>query len=172
MTRAFVSIGSNISPGKNVKSAIGMLSAKEHVVKISTVYRTEPEGHKNQPAYYNCVIEINTEKPPLQLKNSVLKPIEKSLGRERSADKYASRTIDLDLIIYDSLVLVTDKMTLPDPMIVCRSFLAIPLMELSPDLVLPGWNVPIDKVAGKLSQANMEPLKEYTEQVRKEISHA
>jgi len=84
------------------------------------------------------VVEIETNFSPEELKYKVLRKIEKDLGRRRSRDKYASRTIDLDLILYDELIVKGDNFTLPDPQIAKRPYLAIPLYELNPALVLPG----------------------------------
>ena len=65
------------------------------------VYRTEPLGRPEQPRYYNCVVEIETGIARVELKQTLLRPIEDALGRTHTADKFASRTIDLDLIVYD-----------------------------------------------------------------------
>ncbi|MGE5172262.1 MAG: 2-amino-4-hydroxy-6-hydroxymethyldihydropteridine diphosphokinase [Betaproteobacteria bacterium] len=171
MARAFVSIGSNIEPAENVKEALHLLGRQVDIRAVSTVYRTEPIGPQGQPSYYNCVIEIETELPPRELKHRVLRRIEEALGRRRSGDNYAARTIDLDLILYDELVLTTDDLTLPDPDIVRRPFLAIPLHELEPGLVVPGSGSSIDEAASRLSRRGMKPLKSYTERIRKDILH-
>ena len=104
MARAFVAIGSNIDAAANVRAAVRALALRMPVVAISTVYRTEPEERPEQPPFYNCVVEINAEIAPLELKFQVLRPIEEALERRRTSDKYAPRTIDLDLILYDDLV--------------------------------------------------------------------
>jgi len=171
MVRAFIGIGSNINPAENVRKAILLLSKDEHISGISTVYETLPEGGLYQPRYYNCVVEIETKTPAEELKHKVLRKIEKDLGRKRSKDKFASRTIDLDLTIYDDLVLKTDDFTLPDPHITSRPYLAVPLYELSPKLVLPGSGLSIKELALKLSREGMQPLYEYTENLRKEITN-
>ncbi|OGC84122.1 MAG: 2-amino-4-hydroxy-6-hydroxymethyldihydropteridine diphosphokinase [candidate division Zixibacteria bacterium RBG_16_43_9] len=169
MVRAFIGVGSNINPAENVKNAIRLLSKKVNILGISTVYQTQPEGGLKQPPYYNCVVEIETKASPEELKNRVLRKIEKDLGRKRSRDKYASRTIDLDLILYDDLELKKDDFTLPDPQIASRPYLAIPLYELNPDLVLPGSDLRIKKLALNLSREGMQPLYNYTELLKKEI---
>jgi 2-amino-4-hydroxy-6-hydroxymethyldihydropteridine diphosphokinase len=171
MTRAFVSVGSNINPGDNVREALKRLSRVERILRISTVYMTEPLGRPEQSPYYNGVIAIQTRREPLVLKEQVLRRIEKDLGRERSEDKYAPRTIDLDLILYDDLVLKTDDLTLPDPQILQRPFLALPLKELEPALVIPDSGFSIEEVAAALSCDGMKPLHGYTELLRKEFCH-
>jgi dihydroneopterin aldolase/2-amino-4-hydroxy-6-hydroxymethyldihydropteridine diphosphokinase len=171
VARAFVSVGSNINPAENVRKAIHTLALQTRVVGISTVYCTEPMGRPEQSPYYNCVVEIETEAPPAELKHQVLRRIEADLGRERSEDRYAPRTIDLDLIVYDDLVMKTNDLTLPDPQILHRPFLAIPLHELAPELTLPGSDMRIEEVVAAPPQGNMKPLESYTEHLRRAIRH-
>ncbi len=171
MTRVFVSVGSNIEPDENVRKAIHVLSRRARVLGISTVYLTEPEGRPEQPPYYNCVVEIETSLPPAELKRTVLRRIEDELGRKRERDKYAARTIDLDLIVYGDLVLRTEDLTIPDPEIMRRPFLAVPLSELAPDLKLPGSGLDMKEAATTLPRDKMRPLTAYTDILRREILH-
>jgi len=168
MVRAYIAIGSNIDPAGHVRAAIRRLAHQAHLVGISTVYQTDALGRPEQSPYYNCIAEIETELPPLALKQTILRPIEDSLGRRRSADKYAPRTIDLDLIVYGDLVLHADGLTLPDPEINKRPFLAIPLFELAPDMVLAGCDRRIEEIAAKQPREGMRPLRGYTRALRRE----
>jgi dihydroneopterin aldolase/2-amino-4-hydroxy-6-hydroxymethyldihydropteridine diphosphokinase len=169
MTRAFIGIGSNIEPAENVRAAIRSLARQTRLVAISTVYLTEAVGRTEQPPYYNCVVEIETEAPPADIKFGLLRGIENKLGRQRTADKYAPRTIDLDLIVYGDLTLDAEGIKLPDPEILERPFLAIPLSELAPDLVLAGYGLRIGEVAAKLPPDGMQPLPDYTKSLREEL---
>jgi 2-amino-4-hydroxy-6-hydroxymethyldihydropteridine diphosphokinase len=171
MARAFISIGSNIDPEINVRNAILRLGATTRVKAISTVYRTEPVGPPGQPPFYNCVVEIETDLAPRELKFRLLRRIEGELGRTRGGDKFAARTIDLDLILYGDLVMTTEDLTLPDPDIMRRPFLAVPLQELAPGLALPGSDVRINEAVRALPRKGMTPLENYTERMRKEILH-
>jgi len=171
MARAFVSVGSNVDPEDNIKKAVRLLGAQTRILAISTVYFTEPIDRSGQPSYYNCVLEIETGTPPLDLKLAILRPIEDSLGRLRSSDKFAPRTIDLDLILYDDIALAGEELTLPDPDILQRPFLAIALYELAPDLVLSGSTTPIVDIVATLLRKTMKPLESYTEVLRGEIRH-
>lgn len=164
-------MGSNIEPEENVKKALQLLASKVRIVGISTIYSSEAEGRSKQPSYYNCVIEIETDIPPKELKHTVLRKLEVELGRKRTRDKDAPRTIDLDLILYGDLVQKTKDLVLPDPQIPNRPFLAIPLHELEPDLILPGIGLPIKKAAAHLQPVIMIPLKSYTGLLKKEILH-
>ncbi len=171
MSRAFIGVGSNIDPDNNVRLALQLLATRVHVLGISTVYQTEPLGAREQNPFYNCVVELETDLPPEQLLVSVLRKVEEQLGRIRTADKYAPRTIDLDLLLYGELVMNTAHLTLPDPDIMRRPFLAIPLYELAPELLLPGSKIPIKEVAEKLSQEKMMALRNYTICLRENIDY-
>jgi 7,8-dihydro-6-hydroxymethylpterin-pyrophosphokinase len=101
---------------------------------------------------------------------SVLRRIEHDLGRIRTDDKYAPRTIDLDILVYDDLVVETDGVVIPDPEIANRPFLAIPLCELDPGLTLPDSGLAVCDLAGRFAPSDMEPLREYTDSLRDSIS--
>ncbi len=171
MARAFISIGSNIDPETNVRNAILRLTETARVKAISTVYRTEPIGPPGQPPFYNCVVELETDLPPRDLKFRLLRRLESEMGRTRGTDKFTARTIDLDLILYDELVTTSADLTLPDPDILSRPFLVIALHELSPELVLPGSGVRISDVMPALPRTGMKLLEKYTERIRKEVHH-
>ena len=166
MPRAFIAIGSNIAPEVNVRAAIRALLAETRVIAISTIYRTEPERHPKHPPFYNGVIEVETARSPQALKFELLRSIEASLGRQRTSDKDAPRTIDLDLLLYGDQVLNTGCLTLPEPDISDRAVVAIPLAELAPDLVLPGTPTTISMLASKLSPTAMIPLAHYTARLK------
>jgi dihydroneopterin aldolase/2-amino-4-hydroxy-6-hydroxymethyldihydropteridine diphosphokinase len=170
MARAFVSIGSNIDPEENVSKAIGLLNRQVRILGISTVYVTEPVGRPEQPAYYNCVISIDTPLLPLELKRTVLRPIEDGLGRVRGEDRFSPRTIDLDLVLYEDLVIQSGELTLPDPEIRSRPFLAGPLFELAPNLIMPDSKEPIAAIAARMRGSDMKPLVAYTNRLIREIT--
>lgn len=172
MTRAFIAVGSNIAPARNVREALRRLALDEAVAGISTVYRTPAKGRPEQPKYYNCVVEIETATPPRELKFRVLRRIEKELGRERSADKGAARTIDLDLIWYGEVVMKAADLVLPDPQIVARPFLAVPLCQLAPGLVIPGSSLRVCDATAGLPRDGMEPLETYGNSLRKLLLRA
>ncbi len=167
MVRAFVAIGSNIDPAGNVHRALLLLSQHVRVAKLSTVYQTRAEGRPEQEDFYNCVVEIATDLPPLELKFNVLRLIESDLKRQRTGDKYAPRTIDLDLILYGDLILSTSELVLPDPDILRRFFIAGSLAELAPDLIVPGSEARAAEIAARLPRGEAEPLASYTAQLRR-----
>ena len=129
MSVAFIAVGANIEPEKNIRAALTMLQQQTQVIGSSTFYRTKPIGRRDQPAYINGVWQIETELPPTEVKTRLLLPIEQQLGRVRTGDKFAPRTIDLDLILYDDLVLDDSDIKLPHPDI-ARPFVYFPVVEL------------------------------------------
>lgn len=171
MARVFMSVGSNINPEENVREAIRRLGRQVRIVGLSTFYRDQAEGRPEQPAFYNGVVEVETEMPAAELKRGVLRRIEQELGRKRTEDKYAPRTIDLDILVYGDLAVTTGDLVIPDPQIPHRPFLAIPLHELAPELVLPGLEVAVREIAARFADHKMEPLKDYTKLLRGDIEH-
>jgi dihydroneopterin aldolase/2-amino-4-hydroxy-6-hydroxymethyldihydropteridine diphosphokinase len=171
MPRAFIAIGSNIEPEQNVRRALRLLARAVRVDAVSTVYRTAALGRAEQPDFYNCVAAIETERPPRELKREVLRRIEQQLGRTRTEDKHAARTIDLDLIVYDDVAQADGDVALPEPGIETRPFLAIALHELAPDLTLPGSGRRIADIAAALADQPMERLPEYSARLRREVAH-
>jgi 2-amino-4-hydroxy-6-hydroxymethyldihydropteridine diphosphokinase len=169
MARIFISIGSNIEPFENVRKALIELKEVVDIRAISTVYLTEPYGPGDVPDYLNCMVEVETNLDPVEFKFSVIRIIEKRLGRVRGEDRFAPRTIDLDIIIYGNLMLNEDGVIIPDPAIREMPFLAIPLYEIAPDLVIPGWNITVSEIAEKMAPYGMEPLDDFTESLRKLI---
>ncbi len=170
MVRAYVGVGSNLEPEAHVATAIRRLGASGRVAGVSTIYRTAPLGRPEQPPYSNAVVAVDTELGPHALREA-LRTIEAALGRRRTADRYASREIDLDIIVYGDLVIAEEGFQVPDPDILIRPFLAVPLYELSPALRLPGLGLAVRDLAARLGTAGMEPLIEYTRRIR-EMTHS
>jgi len=170
VARAFVAVGSNIDPSRNVAAAVRLLARRIRIVGFSEVYLTAPETRADQAPFYNLVVEVETDIPPGELKNDVLRAIERKLGRVRTEDKDAPRTIDLDLILYDDLRVETKGLVLPDPQILERSFLAIPLSELSPGLIVPGTGLSLKRIASEFSREGLKPVAGFAALLKKEIS--
>ncbi len=155
MPLAYISLGSNIEPERNIFAALRLLSERVRIISISSIYQTPPLERPEQDAYYNGVIAIETDLPPEQLKKNVLAPIEEQLGRRRGGDKYAPRTLDFDLLLYDDLALDTPQLTLPHPDLLKRFFIAAPLLELDPNLIVPGLNRPLAAIVSSQDRTEM-----------------
>jgi 2-amino-4-hydroxy-6-hydroxymethyldihydropteridine diphosphokinase len=169
LARVFIGIGSNIEPERNVRSALKLLSDVIDITGISKFYRCLAIDRPEQPDYYNGVIQAITGLAPHDLK-AELGSIEHKLGRVRTDDVYAARTIDLDLLVYDELVTHGD-LTLPDPDIRRRSFLALSLFELEPSLMLPDSRERVSDIAKAFSRDDLTPLEEFTQELRRDFLH-
>ena len=138
ISRAFIALGSNLQgPETQVKHALLALEKlpKTKLVKASGLYRTSPVGYINQPDFINAVAEISTELSPLELLDAILN-IEIEAGRKRPFAN-APRALDCDLLLYDDIKMVTEKLILPHPRMFERGFVLLPLAEISPNLTAP-----------------------------------
>ena len=133
MSIVYISIGSNIGDREeNCRKAIKLLKENGIALKReSSLYETEPWGVKNQPKFINMAIEVETDKEPEELLR-VLKEIEKEIGRKESV-KWGPRVIDLDIIFYNDLILKTENLEIPHPLLQERDFVLKPLSEIAPD---------------------------------------
>jgi len=163
---AYLGVGSNIDPETNLIAALDRLRRVVRVTGVSTVYRTAPLGRPEQASYLNGVWRIETGLGARPLKYDVLRPLESALGRVRTADRDAARTIDLDVLLYGDLVVDEPGLKLPDPALGERVFLAVPLLELAPDLVLPGTNEPLRAVVRRLPSGGLVPVHKFTGRLR------
>ena len=167
---AFIGVGSNIEPERNITDALARLSKRVDIKGISTFYKTTPILGKDQDDYFNGVWQISTSMPPEKLKFDVLRKIEQELHRNRESDKYASRTIDLDILLFGDLIIQEDNLTIPDPDIYKRSFIAFPLSELNPDLIMPDTKKPLVDLLSALSKDDMIPDITFTESLRRLVN--
>ena len=138
--RVFIAIGSNLGDREeNIIDAINLLIANGVDVKnISSIIETKPYGNVKQPDFLNCVVDAYTALPPRMLLET-LKAIEKQLGRTRTIH-WGPRTIDLDIIFYDELVIDTPDLKIPHPDMQNRLFVLEPLNQLAPNFVHPVLN--------------------------------
>ncbi|MEK6790549.1 MAG: 2-amino-4-hydroxy-6-hydroxymethyldihydropteridine diphosphokinase [Deltaproteobacteria bacterium] len=137
--RVFISIGSNVGDreGNSLKAVrlLGADAQKARVVKVSSLYETEPWGLIDQERFINAVVEISTALEPRAVLDH-LKSIERFCGR-REARRWGERIIDLDVIFYGNLVYNGDGLTIPHPLVHERAFVLVPLMEIAPEFVHP-----------------------------------
>ena len=166
---AYIGVGSNIEPECNIVDALARLSKHVKITGISYFYKTASLLREKQNDYLNGVWQISTSIHPEELKFGVLRTIEKELHRNRESDKYAPRTIDLDLLLYGDMVIHEENLTIPDPDIYKRSFIAFPLSELNPDLVMPDTRKPLSDILSALSKGSMIPDITFTENMRKMV---
>lgn len=166
---AFVGVGSNVEPERSIVAALERLRDMTHVTGSSTFYRTEPIGRPDQPWFVNGVWRIDMALSPTQIREKWLRPIEEALGRRRCDDKFAPRTIDLDLLLYDDLVI--DGLPHADLM---RPFACIPVRELLDDArdIEPGLRARMLALLPPMRQEAPpgEPLWALTNQLRQMLT--
>lgn len=138
MAKVYIGIGSNLGEREdNCLRAIGLLGENGiNVSKKSSLYETEPWGMKEQPRFINMAVEAETELAAGELQKS-LKSIESHMGRDKSAPTWGPRIIDLDILLYDSLVIDGPDLKIPHPLMHEREFVLRPLSEIAPDAVHP-----------------------------------
>ena len=140
MIRAYVGLGANLGDREEMlRLALERLAAEPSVelVAVSTLRETEPEDFLDQPRFLNGAAALETDLSPRQLL-ARLQLIECELGRRRAGPRFGPRVIDLDLLLYGSLVMSEPELELPHPRLHRRRFALEPLAELEPDLEIPG----------------------------------
>lgn len=146
---AFIAIGSNIEPEKHLPLSLARLTQLGELLRYSGVYQCPAIGPTPQPDFLNAAALVQTRLPPTEIREQ-LRRIEADLGRIRTSDKYAPRTTDLDLCLLGSLVLETPELVLPDPELLIRPHLAIPMAELDPSFVHPLSGETLEAIARRL----------------------
>lgn len=132
----YLSLGSNLGDRRaNLKQALSLLSESVEIVKVSSVYDTEPVGVGEQPRFLNLVCRLNTDVGPMQLL-SLIKGIEAGMGRDLSL-RDAPRIIDIDIIFYGDTIIESPELVIPHPRMRERAFVLIPFAEIAPDVVHP-----------------------------------
>jgi 2-amino-4-hydroxy-6-hydroxymethyldihydropteridine diphosphokinase len=137
---AYIGVGSNLdNPLEQVRRGIDSLQRvrDSSVVLQSGFYRSAPMGPQDQPDFVNAVVALMTQLAPGDLL-SLTKEIERSQGRDRSAERWGPRTLDLDLLAVSAVIMSGDDLTLPHPGIAERNFVLLPWREISPHYCVPG----------------------------------
>ncbi|MDW5265572.1 MULTISPECIES: 2-amino-4-hydroxy-6-hydroxymethyldihydropteridine diphosphokinase [Acidobacteriaceae] len=151
---AAVALGSNLESEfgdreANLREAVRRMRALGTVRAVSSFYDTEPVGYLAQPRFLNAALVLETELEPLELMRELL-AIEHAMGRQRMIAK-GPRVIDLDLLLYEAVVMATVELTLPHPEMHERRFVLEPLTEIAPGMVHPV----LGKTVGEMLVAGM-----------------
>ena len=139
MPLAFVALGANLAdPAVQVRAALEALTQlpESRLLRASSLYRTTPIGIHGQPDFINAVAALKTRLTPHALLNALF-VIEAQFGRRRDYH-HAPRTLDLDLLLYDTEALDTPNLQLPHPRMHLRAFVLAPLLEIAPECKIPG----------------------------------
>ncbi len=136
MTRSYIGLGSNMRDREaNLGKAVDLIAQSARILMTSSLYLTEPEGHKDQPDFLNSVACIDTDLNAGELLK-ILNGIEMKMGRERPFSG-APRLIDLDLLLYDGAIINEPGLEVPHPRMHLRSFVLVPMVEIAPEFIHP-----------------------------------
>lgn len=155
MIAAYIGLGSNLGDRKDfIHKALKMLAETENVdvTRVSDIIETAPLGGVNQPKYLNAVAQIKTALTAKDLHGTLLN-IEAAFGRTKK-EKWSSRTIDLDLLLFGEEIISSPDLTIPHPQMHLRSFVLKGLCQLDADLLHPVIKVTMKKLAGRLNDAD------------------
>lgn len=145
-TTVYLALGANLGDRRaTITAAIRQLAPAMLVEQVSSLYETVPAYVLDQPHFLNAVLRGYTALEPGALLTH-LKQIETGLGRTATV-RFGPRTIDIDILIYGDRQIATDHLTIPHPRMIERPFVLVPLAEIAPDLVPPGWRVPVKALA-------------------------
>ncbi|MGF6270787.1 2-amino-4-hydroxy-6-hydroxymethyldihydropteridine diphosphokinase [Lelliottia sp. F153] len=154
MTLAYIAIGSNLaSPLEQVNAAVQALSEipQSRLVQVSAFYRTPPLGPQDQPDYLNAAVVLETSLDAETLLDNTQR-IELQQGRQRKAERWGPRTLDLDIMLFGDEVINTDRLTVPHYDMKNRGFMLWPLWEVAPELTFPNG----ESLQAILQQLNAE----------------
>ena len=135
---AFLALGSNLGDREgNLQRAVDLLNAEPgiDVVGSSSVWETDPVGGPSQPDYLNAAVRLETDLAPHALLEACQRA-EAALGRVREV-RWGPRTIDIDVLLVDTLAVDVEDLTIPHPRMTERAFVLFPLLELEPEATLP-----------------------------------
>ena len=144
----YLSLGSNLGNRRaNLAKALRLLRDSVEIVKVSSVYDTEPVGVGEQPRFLNMMCCIDTDMGPKQLL-SFVKGIESKMGRELKL-RNAPRDIDIDIIFYGDTIMDTPELIIPHPRMRERAFVLVPFAEMAPEVVHPATGERVGDLAAK-----------------------
>lgn len=144
MAQVYIGLGTNRGDkAANLHTAIALLEdGVGEVLALSTFYASKPWGFESEHEFLNAVLLLKTDLTPYQLLSKT-QEIEQLMGRTKKTTlTYEDRVMDIDILLYDGLVLNEPTLKIPHPLMVERDFVLIPLLELAPNLVHPLLNKP------------------------------
>lgn len=156
-----ISMGSNIDAERNLSRAVRLLAARTDLRAVSRIFKTKPVDAPDSPDFFNAAAKIGFEGSPQALKFDLLRPIEAELGRVRSEDRNAPRTIDLDISLFGRLVMFDQDcdLMIPAPEILTQAHVALPLADLAPATIHPQQDRTLAEIAARFEpHEGVEPL--------------
>ena len=154
VNRAYLALGSNIRPEGNLPAAARMLTRHGRVLAASSVWECPPVGDTAQANYLNAAVLLETSLSADELRLGPIAKIERTLHRIRDPkNKNAPRTIDIDIALFNRGILRIGHRQIPDPEILKRAFIAIPLSEIDPEYLHPEHGVTLKEIAQALQSS-------------------
>lgn len=137
MHQVFLSLGSNVgNREENLKHALLYLKQKNQILHISSVYETAPWGNADQGKFLNQIVELASDFKPAELL-VFIKEGESEMGREPSDMLYQPRVIDIDILFYEHIIITSQTLMIPHPLVHERRFILIPMVEIAEKYVHP-----------------------------------
>lgn len=154
MAKAYLSLGTNLgNKRRNLVTAAALLAERAgDILALSEIYETEPWGFESSHLFLNAALVLETSFSPLDLLQAT-RLIEIEMGRIAKSDgSYEDRVIDIDMLMYDEVVMQTSRLTLPHPLMHKRRFVMEPLAEIAPDAVHPVFHKTMNRLVAELNQ--------------------
>lgn len=147
MNEVYLSLGSNIGDRlEYLSKAIDLIGQRiGNILKKSSIYETEPWGFTTTNLFLNQVIIIYSSQSPTDILREI-QLIEKDIGRIKTGLQYSSRVIDIDILLFNDLVVESPNLIIPHPHLHKRNFVLVPLSEISPELIHPIYQITIKEL--------------------------
>jgi 2-amino-4-hydroxy-6-hydroxymethyldihydropteridine diphosphokinase len=147
MKKAYIALGTNLGERlNNLRCSLDMLSSgmRISVKAVSAVYETAPVGGPEQGSYLNACAAVDTDLAPAELLTAMLN-VEQMMGRVRE-ERWGPRNIDLDLLVFEDVIMKSPFLEIPHPRITGRDFVLVPLNDIAPDLIIPGQEKRVSEI--------------------------
>ena len=154
MSKGYISIGSNIDKDKNILASLQALEHHFGELTVSSIYESESVGFTGD-TFYNLVVGFNSELSVKEVAKQ-LRQIELDNGRTRNSQKFSPRTLDLDLILYDDLIINDGRLQIPRDEIELYAFVLEPLAEIAPALKHPITHINYAELWEKFDKTNLK----------------
>ncbi|MBO5739041.1 2-amino-4-hydroxy-6-hydroxymethyldihydropteridine diphosphokinase [bacterium] len=158
MAIVYLSLGSNLGDRVGyIQQATSLLGANKNIniVTTSSFYETEPWGMESDNWFLNAIVQISTSLSPLDLLKEC-QNIENLLGRERKNNKgYSDRTLDIDIVFYDNLIINNNDLTIPHKYFHKRAFMLVPMLEIAEDFVHPFFGRTVESLYDDIENPEM-----------------
>ena len=147
---AYLGLGTNLGADKaaNLRQAVDMLNEQAgHVLACSSFIESEPWGFQSDNSFVNAVVALDTPHTPHELLG-ITQAIERAMGRTHKSTNgnYSDRIIDIDILLYDDLIIDTPTLTIPHPLMLQREFVYKPLLEVAPHCIHPVEGKPLQAI--------------------------